>query len=639
MRKIALIMDGWKRFFTYAWPAGILQRIRESKEDVNLYIFNSSGAWSRDDEYNTGEYNIYRLPDLNDFDGIILDLNNIRYPKVREYVVKAAKATGKPVISIANEIEDFYYVGIDNYSSIREIIEHLHQKHSCKTFWFIMAAKDNYENSVRVRALKDYLQEHRISYAEDDFYFESYDYQCGYRGFLKLYETHQKMPDAIICANDNIAVGCCEAASAKGFRAPEDFLVTGFDDFDKASFYSPHITTVSHVREEVGYQCAQILLKIWSGQKVGRFNYTESKSIFWESCGCTSDRKIDHRRHAKDQLMYGIETEGFEEQILSLEYELMRCNTVREMTICIQKCFPTMKCDAIYLILDAHMNDYRHQEDYFDKHLLENEEFHIYGYPEKMQIEFAYENGGMLDCVDQQITGLFPMFEYNERATDFLFMPLHFRNRTVGYFVIRNAIYLMEKQYLFQILNAFTSAMENLHKKEKVEYMNQVLSELYVRDALTGLYNRMGYRKLAAKLFREKKEKLENLLIMFIDMDRLKYINDHFGHEYGDIAIKTIAGAILHYCPEGAIPVRTGGDEFLLILPMMDDGELEDFKKNVREKIHETAKAAKIPFELTISIGSVRSDMTSDKVLDDYIREADAVMYEEKMRKKVERRE
>ena len=43
MRKVALITDGWRRLFTYAWPAGILQRIRETGEDVNLYIFNSTG--------------------------------------------------------------------------------------------------------------------------------------------------------------------------------------------------------------------------------------------------------------------------------------------------------------------------------------------------------------------------------------------------------------------------------------------------------------------------------------------------------------------------------------------------------------------------------------------------------------------
>ena len=156
MKKIALIMDGWKRFFTYAWPAGVLERIRETNEDVNLYIFNSSGDWSRDEDYNIGEYNIYRLPDLNDFDGIIVDLNNIRYSKVREYVISSAKATGKPVISIANEIADFYYVGIDNYSAMQEIAAHLYEVHNCRRFWYVMGPDDNYESNRRVAALRDF---------------------------------------------------------------------------------------------------------------------------------------------------------------------------------------------------------------------------------------------------------------------------------------------------------------------------------------------------------------------------------------------------------------------------------------------------------------------------------------------------
>lgn len=58
MRKVALITDGWRRLFTYAWPAGILQRIKETNEEVNLYIFNSTGNWSRDAGYNRAEYNI-----------------------------------------------------------------------------------------------------------------------------------------------------------------------------------------------------------------------------------------------------------------------------------------------------------------------------------------------------------------------------------------------------------------------------------------------------------------------------------------------------------------------------------------------------------------------------------------------------
>ena len=111
MRKIALIMDEWKRCFTFAWPSGILQRIRELGEDVNLYIFSSSGNWSRDQEYNIGEYNIYHLPDLQEFDGIILDLNNVVMEDVRQETIQRAKMSGVPVISVGCEIDGCYYVG------------------------------------------------------------------------------------------------------------------------------------------------------------------------------------------------------------------------------------------------------------------------------------------------------------------------------------------------------------------------------------------------------------------------------------------------------------------------------------------------------------------------------------------------
>lgn len=640
MKKIALIMDGWKRFFTYAWPAGILQRLRETGEAANLYIFNSSGDWSRDNDYNIGEYNIYRLPDLNDFDGIILDLNNIRYEDVRDNVIKAAKKTGKPVISIANEIEDFYYVGINNYKAIQEMIAHMHECHHCRRFWFIMGPEDNYENRVRVNALKDYMRGHNIPYGESSFYYESFEYQCGCNGFDTMFGRFGgTIPEAVICANDNIAVGVCEAAARRGYRVPEDFLVSGFDNFDKACFYSPHLTTVGHIREEVGYRCADIFIRLWNGQSVPRFNYTETKCIFWESCGCTEGTEADEREHAKAQIMYGIETNEFEEQALELEYELLRCKTVREMMKWIPECIPAMKCDAMYVIIDGHMDDYRRRAENAGFLLSEEEEFHTEGYPERMNVAFAYENGEMRDTEGMKITELFPMFDFDEGGTDFLFMPLHFRNYTVGYFVIRNAVYLMEKQYLFQVVNTLTSAMENLHKKEILEYMNRKLSDLYVRDSMTGMYNRLGYQRLACTLFDQKKVAKENLLILFIDMDRLKYINDNFGHVHGDFAIKTIAGTIMENCSQDAVPVRTGGDEFLVIHEMISEEALARMIRAIRQKIAQTAEQMNLPYPLTVSIGAVFTDMETDRTLDDYVREADEIMYAEKTAKKADRRD
>lgn len=637
MKKIALIMEGWKRFFTYAWPSGILERIKETQEEVNLYIFNSSGVWSLDEAYNVGEYNIHHLPDLTQFDGVILDINNISDQSVCDYIINKAAKSGKPVISIANEIKDFYYVGIDNEKAIREIISHLYEKHGCRRYWFVMAGRENYENRLRVQALKTFMQEHDIAWSEADFYYGNYESKCGITGFEQLRATHGDMPDAVICANDNIAVGVCQAAELAGYKIPEDFCVTGFDDFDKAAYYTPSITTVSHVREEVGYVCADTLLKIWTGQDVDRFNYTKTQCVIGESCGCIDERPVDRRQHAKEQLIYEIETGNFEDQVIALEYELIQCKSVQEMINWIPKCIPAFQCDAMYLILDSRLNSFKEQVLEAEDTLPEVDEFMISGYPQKMNVEFAFENGKKVEGEPRQIEGLFPMFDFQKGGTDFLFLPLHFRDKTVGYFVIRNAVYLMEKQYLFKVVNVLTSAMENLHKKEKLEYLNQRLTALYVKDAMTGIYNRMGYEKYVCRMFEDMKAKQENFMILFIDMDRLKFINDNFGHEYGDIAIKIIAQAISDFCPKEAIPVRMGGDEFLVALPQTREQEIEELIQKIRTEINDNVKKLSLPFEVSVSVGSIMTDVTSEKTLDDYIRNADEVMYREKADKKVQR--
>ena len=639
MRKIALIMDGWKRFFTYAWPAGILQRIHETKEDVNLYIFNSSGNWSSDADYNVGEYNIYNLPDLKDFDGIILELNNISSKDALQDVVQRAKEANVPVLSIANELEDFYYVGIDNYKAMRDVIEHLHKTHNCEKYWFIMGPEDNYESNLRTKALKEYMEEHGITFAEEDFCHGGFDYQSGVKAFKKLVGAHEGKPDAVICVNDNLAVAVCEAAKGYGYQVPADFCVTGFDNFDKASYYVPSITTVGHIREEAGYLCADILLKLWKGEEVPKFNYTETRMVFQESCGCNSGTERNVREYLRGQIMYGVESDEFAADVLALESEMMQCNTVEEMMYCIPQCIPSLKCDAMYLILDEHINAYKFEpEKQIWSTVLPEEGFCENGYPETLQVKFAYERDQRQEVDNKEISGIFPMFDYAEGGKDFLFIPLHFNCKTIGFFVIRNAVYLMEKQYLFQIINALTGAMENLHKKERLEYMNRKLSTLYMVDPLTGMYNRMGYQKLGENFLDILHAKMQSVLILFIDLDRLKYINDTFGHEYGDIAICATSKAIMKYCDKDAVPARTGGDEYVLLQAYESEEATAEMIDKIRKEMDWEGKKKGLPFTLSISVGSIATNPESNLSMADYVKLADARMYEEKMAKKAGRK-
>ena len=80
----------------------------------------------------------------------------------------------------------------------------------------------------------------------------------------------RKIPDVVVCTNDNVAVGVIAEAELENLRVPDNFLVTGFDNLDKARYFTPRITTAGVVRERLGAMAAQVLTDIWNGKAVSK---------------------------------------------------------------------------------------------------------------------------------------------------------------------------------------------------------------------------------------------------------------------------------------------------------------------------------------------------------------------------------
>ena len=132
MKKIALITDGWRRYVTYAWVDGIINRAKELGLDICLYTFNTNGNLSHDAKYNRGEYGLYELPDYDSYDGFIFDCTNTTDSDVIDSVVRKLKSQSAPVVSISYLVEGFHYVGNDNKSLIRAMVDHMYHNHGCR---------------------------------------------------------------------------------------------------------------------------------------------------------------------------------------------------------------------------------------------------------------------------------------------------------------------------------------------------------------------------------------------------------------------------------------------------------------------------------------------------------------------------
>lgn len=137
MKKIALLADGWKRLITYAWISGINNYIEKSSEQIELYHYNCMGNWSDDPVFNQGEYNVFNLPNLENYDGIIIDVNNVNDTVQLHRLIELVKRSGVPTISLGHYIEEFYYVGVDNRRAIQQMMIHLKTVHNCDSFCFV----------------------------------------------------------------------------------------------------------------------------------------------------------------------------------------------------------------------------------------------------------------------------------------------------------------------------------------------------------------------------------------------------------------------------------------------------------------------------------------------------------------------
>lgn len=157
---------------------------------------------------------------------------------------------------------------------------------------------------------------------------------------------------------------------------------------------------------------------------------------------------------------------------------------------------------------------------------------------------------------------------------------------------------------------------------------------LAVTDPLTGLYNRRGFRTLAAQQIKTATRTSKTMLLLFLDLDDLKRINDSKGHEEGDRVLVNVANVLKQAFRESDIVARMGGDEFAVLA--VDAAEAPEIILNrLAERIGLHNASSDRRHELSLSIGTAVYDPRRPCSLDELISRADTLMYEQKKMKSV----
>ncbi len=237
---------------------------------------------------------LYDLVGAENVDGLIFVGGTLSHFIGREGALRfCERYRPLPMVNIAQELEGIPSILVDNVRGMRDIVSHLIEAHGCRRIAFIRGPEGSLEADARYQAYCDALAEHGIPLdpnlvAPGDFR------ELGGEAAIALFLDQRKVDcDAIVAANDGMALGALEALRARGIQVPGEVALAGFDDIDEAQSATPPLTTVRQPLQALGRRAVEILLARLADEEVPERVTLPTEPVVRRSCGCLSQAILE----------------------------------------------------------------------------------------------------------------------------------------------------------------------------------------------------------------------------------------------------------------------------------------------------------------------------------------------------------
>ena len=240
--------------------------------------------------------------------------------------------------------------------------------------------------------------------------------------------------------------------------------------------------------------------------------------------------------------------------------------------------------------------------------------------------------------------GLIPD-ELSDECRCMMVAPLFFSEEQYGLFLCNvSEMLYYEGEFISNQLGSAVRMLQLLAENEGIQQqledhltvmrkMNIELDSLSRSDQLTNLFNRRGFMDRGSLFLREMQEAGKDCLAGYVDMDNLKVVNDRFGHDDGDYALKSIAEILTATLrDERCVLGRIGGDEFAFLLAGGEE-KAKSVKAAIRDAFEVFNRASSKEYNVTVSVGIWAAPGDMPVTLDDMLSYADTLLYEAKQQK------
>ena len=596
--------------------------------DIDLIYINSYGKLrSITSVAEDQESQFLDFIDLDQFDGIVFDGEGYNIEGMSERVERKLRTAKCPVISISSHIEGFYNIEFDDAGGLREMVEHLINHHHFTRIAYMSGYYSHPDAQTRLAEFRSVMREHGfpedgVGKFEGDFWYNKGVEAAHF--FLSLPER----PEAIVCANDYMAISLVNALRQQGIKVPDDMVVTGYDGTPEGKEFLPHLSSVTRERMDIAHKALKFLVDMADGGDASAHDlHVSPKPIYSQSCGCeplayqhvleTVDRVHEEKRM--------LATAVYESE--SAMVKLNKVDSVRKM-------------EAVFAEDSVNFGEYN--SFFMMVHVDSN------GKP-AYDSDFTGPSGRFVPVIwidkNKEYTrsphsfkpsSLIPESE-SDRCHVYYIMVVHYAETIFGYTVVEMKGKDIFNEFHNVWIHSLSMTLNALHQSDQIGKLITKLEGLSITDGLTGMLNRRGFDDKSRKVISEFSEK-HSVCAMVIDMDGLKRINDEFGHHEGDRAIKALANIVQRACDAGEVAGRTGGDEFYVFATDYTEVRLKRFIDHLRKYTDEYNEANNRGYKLDFSYGTYMTEADAFGRIEEFLKIADGRMYEQKMTKPGRRR-
>ena len=600
-----------------------------AEADYNILFFTSYEIREVMNHYDVYGNIIVDFAPIEDMDGVVIALDTYDKSDFRDKLLTTIKDRANcPVVSFREKVEDCYSVVTDANYAVGDVLWHLYHDHGFRKIAFMAGYEGHYDSSVRLEIYKEFMNEHDLPVYDNYIFYGDMWKTKGEEALDFFMSDPERIPEAVVCANDNMARSLADAAFKAGLKVPGDLAVTGVDNEAISYIIDPKLTSIGFDIDRMAKETIDIIRDVNEGVPRSTIVHVPADIRYRESCGCHPD---------EEQISSNVVEYYYRENLELTDKHALQNFFRIDMGA-------SMVFDDILDIISDNITINGDVKEFYLCLLGERDEF---GFPlfssalsKKADLILSWKNGERepLEAFRSFDTrDILPAGTYGDEPLCYYITMLHNSKDNFGFTVINfKDIYDKMGIYYhnFNLTIGITLSRYFMYKRA------EVLMDIYEKDSLTDYMTGMSNRRGGENYFSLNRDKWikdnKELIFMSIDVDLLKMTNDTFGHEAGDDIIKGLAGAIRKVTPADGCSIRMGGDEFLLIAAG-DDAAARELEKMLQDEIDLWNKENERPYELSASAGfaTVRADETLD--IHRCIRKADQVMYQHKSERRRKR--